>query len=135
MQNEYARVFRALSDETRVRILEMLCQGEQCACQLLSGLEIGQSTLSHHMKILCQSGIVKGTRVGVWMYYAIDGEGCRHAGRLLNAVANKDMKRWLQAFRLVGLALRPFRPAAPRLDADPAYACCAPQSRGAEGEC
>lgn len=78
--NEYLRVFRALSDENRIKILEKLSEGEQCACCLLEGLGISQSTLSHHMKILCESGLVRGERVGVWMYYSIDGEGCRHAG-------------------------------------------------------
>ena len=86
--NEYLRVFRALSDENRIKILEKLSEGEQCACCLLEGLGISQSTLSHHMKILCESGLVRGERVGVWMYYSIDGEGCRHAGTLLNSVAN-----------------------------------------------
>ena len=51
--NEYLRVFRALSDENRIKILEKLSEGEQCACCLLEGLGISQSTLSHHMKILC----------------------------------------------------------------------------------
>ena len=53
-----AKVFKAFCDENRLQILEMLRSGEKCACVLLENLQISQSTLSHHMKILCDSGIV-----------------------------------------------------------------------------
>ena len=52
MNSEYMRVFKAFTDESRVRVLELLCDGEQCACVLLDDLKIKQPTLSHHMKIL-----------------------------------------------------------------------------------
>jgi DNA-binding transcriptional ArsR family regulator len=71
-----------------VQILDLLRHGEQCACVLLEDLEISQPTLSHHMKILCQSGIVKSRRAGKWSYYEIDPEGCAHAKRLLDRVAD-----------------------------------------------
>ena len=122
--NEYLRVFRALSDENRIKILEKLSEGEQCACCLLEGWGISQSTLSHHMKILCESGLVRGERVGVWMYYSIDGEGCRHAGKLLNSVANGDMKRWLRFFRIVARIVKPFAGKAPESKSDYARCCC-----------
>ena len=77
MKSELIRVFRALTDENRVRVLELLCEGEQCACVLLEGLQISQPSLSHHMKILCDSGIVKSRRVGPWQYYSIDSDGCK----------------------------------------------------------
>ena len=101
MDNEYLRIFRALSDENRIRVLELLSHGEQCACVLISDLRISQPTLSHHMKILCASGLVKSRRVGKWNYYSIDAEGCRHAGGLLNAIVNHDMERWLKAARVL----------------------------------
>ena len=87
MNGDYLRVFRAFSDEKRLRVLEMLMQGEQCACDLLQELEISQPTLSYHMKILCQSGIVKERPVGPWKYYSIDAEGCGYAQRLLQALS------------------------------------------------
>jgi DNA-binding transcriptional ArsR family regulator len=54
---------------------------------LLEDLEISQPTLSHHMKILCESGIVKSRKAGKWSYYEIDSEGCTYAKRLLDRVA------------------------------------------------
>ena len=59
MNGDYLRVFRAFSDERRLRVLELLAEGEKCACVLLEELEISQPTLSYHMKILRRSGIVK----------------------------------------------------------------------------
>ena len=64
-----AKVFKAFCDEKRLRILEMLQSGEKCACHLLDKMDIGQSTLSHHMKILCESGVVQGRKEGKWTYY------------------------------------------------------------------
>ena len=89
--NEYFRVFKAFSDANRVRILELLCKGEQCACVLLDDLAIGQPTLSHHMKILTESGIVKSRREGRWQHYSIDDTGCDYARKLLDGLKRGDM--------------------------------------------
>lgn len=70
-----ARVFKALGDENRLQILKLLHSGEKCACVLLEDLHISQSTLSHHMKILCDAGIVNGRKDGKWVHYSIDEEG------------------------------------------------------------
>ena len=78
-----ARVFKAFCDENRLRILELLGSGEKCACMLLKDLQIGQSTLSHHMKILCDSGVVDARKDGKWTHYSISEEGSRMAARLL----------------------------------------------------
>ena len=86
MQNKYldnARVFKAFCDENRLMILEMLQSGEKCACVLLEQLEISQPTLSHHMKILCASGIVSPRKDGKWTHYSISAEGCEKAAVLL----------------------------------------------------
>jgi len=83
---EYAWVFQALSDEKRLSILEMLHDRERCAHDLLDRLDISQSTLSYHMKILCRSGIVVGRQVGKWMYYRISEEGSAHACRILHSM-------------------------------------------------
>ena len=72
--NEYAQItklFKALGDENRIQILRMLRGGEKCACELLEELNISQSTLSHHMKILCDVGIVLAHKEGKWMHYSI----------------------------------------------------------------
>ena len=78
-----ARVFKAMCDPNRVRILELLQTGEVCACALLEQLEISQPTLSHHMKILCDSGLVTGRKEGKWMHYSISEEGRGQALALL----------------------------------------------------
>lgn len=84
--NEYeknAKVFKAFCDENRLMILELLQTGEKCACRLLEDLNIGQSTLSHHMKILCDSGVVKARKEGKWIHYSISPEGSAYAKNLL----------------------------------------------------
>ena len=68
-------IFKALGDENRIRILKLLHSGEKCACKLLEELNISQSTLSHHMKILCDAGIVTGRKEGKWRNYSICCEG------------------------------------------------------------
>lgn len=67
-----AAVFKALGDETRLTILDMLSCGEICACEILEGLHLTQPTISHHMKILQQVGLVKARKDGRWMHYSID---------------------------------------------------------------
>lgn len=83
-----AKVFKAFCDENRLMILELLQSGEKCACRLLENLQIGQSTLSHHMKILCESGIVQGRKEGKWTYYSISAEGSSYAKELLTVLTN-----------------------------------------------
>ena len=70
-----ARIFKALADENRLQILTLLKKGELCACHLLEELNITQPTLSHHMKLLCDSGIVNFRKEGKWMHYSISAEG------------------------------------------------------------
>ena len=79
-----ARVFKAFCDENRLQILEMLRSGEKCACKLLEELQISQSTLSHHMKILCDAGIVQGRKEGKWVHYSLDPAGAKRAKELLD---------------------------------------------------
>ncbi|MHB8963645.1 MAG: ArsR/SmtB family transcription factor [Saccharofermentanales bacterium] len=87
---EDAKVFKALCDENRLQILEMLRSGEKCACRLLDHLDIGQSTLSHHMKILCDSGIVVSRSEGKWTYYSISAEGSDSAKHLLDVLTAEE---------------------------------------------
>ena len=76
-------VFKAFGDENRIRVLQMLCSGEKCACKLLEELNVTQPTLSHHMKILCESGIVASRQEGKWTYYWLDSSGSQAAAELL----------------------------------------------------
>lgn len=81
-----AKVFKAFCDENRLMILELLQTGEKCACKLLEDLNIGQSTLSHHMKILCDSGVVNARKEGKWTHYSISTEGSSYAKELLGKI-------------------------------------------------
>lgn len=74
-----ALIFKAFCDENRIRIVKLLRTGEKCACKLLEELNITQPTLSHHMKILCDSGVVIGRKEGKWMHYSISDEGAKYA--------------------------------------------------------
>jgi len=78
-----AGIFRAFCDETRLSVLELLQNGEKCACVILERVAVGQSTLSHHMKILVNSGIVNARKEGKWTYYSINGKNGKNAVRLL----------------------------------------------------
>jgi ArsR family transcriptional regulator len=69
---DYVPAIKALSDETRLKIIEMLSFGEMCACDILEGLSISQSTLSYHMKILSESALVFAVRDGAWMRYTLN---------------------------------------------------------------
>lgn len=81
-----AIIFKALCDENRIKILELLTMGEKCACKLLEEINITQPTMSHHMKILCDSGIVVGRKEGKWMHYSISAEGSEYAMQCLQAL-------------------------------------------------
>ena len=76
-------IFKALCDENRVQIIRLLQNGEKCACRLLEAMQCTQPTLSHHMKILCDSGLVAGRKEGKWMYYSISEEGAEFAANIL----------------------------------------------------
>lgn len=90
-----AIIFKAFCDENRIRILQLLQGGEKCACRLLEEMNITQPTLSHHMKILCDSGIVVGRKEGKWTHYSISAQGAEYAEKCLKALTmvngvNKD---------------------------------------------
>ena len=73
--SEYASYFAALADEHRIRIVAMLLDGEMFAGNILKELDISQPTLSHHMKVLCESGIVSARKNGRWTFYSISENG------------------------------------------------------------
>ena len=81
---EYVKVFKALADEKRLMLLYCLFnKGEQCSTQLAEALNLPQSSLSYHMKILCESGIVLRREDGKWTYYNVSLEGRNNAQRIL----------------------------------------------------
>lgn len=93
MKNRYtetADIFKAFCDENRIRILEMLQTGEKCGCKLLEELNVTQPTLSHHMKILCDSGIVEGRKEGKWTHYKISNDGRNNALKLLEEITRTN---------------------------------------------
>ena len=83
-----ALLFRAMGDDVRLRIVQLIhASGELCAADLLKSVSIVQSTLSHHMKILCESGVVACRRQGKWSYYSIDAQKLEEAAAYLETVA------------------------------------------------
>lgn len=80
---EQARVFKAFCDDKRLRILELLRGGEKCACVLIERMNVGQSALSYHMKILVESGVVESRQEGKWTHYKISDKGSAFALSLL----------------------------------------------------
>ena len=87
---EQAKLFKALGDPRRLQILELLRSGEKCACVLLDHMQMPQSSLSYHMKILCDSGIVEGRPDGKWMHYHISPFGSEIAIALLRQITAVD---------------------------------------------
>lgn len=81
-----ARIFKALSDETRLRILCLLLEGELCVCDIMEVLQLPQSTVSRHLAYLKNSGWVNDRRCGVWMYYAIADSGGQLRNSLLDSL-------------------------------------------------
>ena len=89
--NEYAGLFKVLSDPNRLMILDMLSCGELCACVILEKFQITQPTLSHHMKTLCGSKIVNSRKDGKWMYYSLNDETAQSMKAFLEEVtASKE---------------------------------------------
>ena len=83
LYQEQAKVFKAFCDPKRLAILEQLRSGEKCACVLLEPLDLTQSGLSYHMKILCESGIVVSRQEGKWTHYSLSSTGSKAAVELL----------------------------------------------------
>lgn len=72
--DEHSLFFKALSDPNRIMIVDMLSCGELCACTILEAFSLSQPTLSHHMKILCRSGLVVPRKDGKWTHYSLNRE-------------------------------------------------------------
>ena len=90
---ESARVFKALCDPKRLAILEQLRSGEKCACSLQEPMDLTQSGLSYHMKILCDSGLVVSRQEGKWTYYRLSVTGRDEAVELLLKFTTPDERQ------------------------------------------
>ena len=87
---ENAKVFKALCDPKRLAILEQLRSGEKCACALQEPMDLTQSGLSYHMKILCDSKLVVSRQEGKWTHYRLSEAGRDKAVKLLLAITTPD---------------------------------------------
>jgi ArsR family transcriptional regulator, arsenate/arsenite/antimonite-responsive transcriptional repressor len=83
----FSRVFRALSDETRIRIVALLGHGELCVCHLENALELGQSNVSRHLAVLKAAGVVDSRRDGTWVYYRLVTQDVPELQSILDGVA------------------------------------------------
>lgn len=81
-----ANIMKAFGDESRLYILSLLRSRELCGNMLLKELELSQPTLSHHMKILCDAGVVRSRKEGRWVYYSINPSGITGAEKILVAM-------------------------------------------------
>src|ERR1035437_10870570 len=88
-----ARLFHALSDETRLRIVGKLLGGEQCVCNLTDALDAGQSRLSFHLKALKDAGLVTDRRAGRWIHYLLNPQTLAPPRHLPGAVERCDARR------------------------------------------
>jgi len=84
------KVFKALSDDNRLSIIESLRSSEKCGCTLLEELNIVQSTLSHHMKILVECELVESRKDGKWTYYALNDRCCEKVIDSLGTLMKKS---------------------------------------------
>ena len=89
-----ATLFHALSDETRLEILDRLRNGERCVCELSDSLKAAQSRLSFHLKVLKEAGLIRDRPEGRWMYYALNEEAFEEVEDFL-----RSMKKAVKAGR------------------------------------
>lgn len=87
---EYAKVFKAISDAKRLEILALLAGGELCACRILERFHVTQPTLSHDMKLLCEAGLVVSRKEGKWSYYSLNQERLSEIQVVLAGIADYD---------------------------------------------
>lgn len=73
----YAKMMKALSDPNRVKILDILSCGTRCACDLLEHFDFTQPTLSHHIKVLKEAGLVSTEKIGTWHHYSTNQENVK----------------------------------------------------------
>ncbi|TCT15394.1 ArsR family transcriptional regulator [Natranaerovirga pectinivora] len=94
MEKDYtinAKIFKALSDTNRLKIIDILSCGEKCACDILQEFDFTQPTLSHHMKVLMECGLVKCRKDGLWCHYSLDHTNANKLVLfLMNTITNTE---------------------------------------------
>ena len=86
-------LFHALSDETRLEIIELLRRGERCVCELTDTLDAAQSRLSFHLRVLKDAGIVRDRKDGRWVYYKLDSEAFEEVETLVSGMKPRVVSR------------------------------------------
>ena len=81
-------ICKVLADANRLRIVRILSDGEKCGCKLLEKFEITQSTLSHHMKLLCECGLVQLRKEGKWCHYSLNRETLEAFKQFIEGLSN-----------------------------------------------
>ncbi|SNR98915.1 transcriptional regulator, ArsR family [Anaerovirgula multivorans] len=89
----YADLFKALSDENRLKILLMLTYGEMCACDIQDQLDLTQPTISHHMKVLQKAELVNIDKRGKWMYYSINDKRAQELCKMVKEITTSCEER------------------------------------------
>lgn len=92
-REEIAAICKAMSDINRLRIIEMLIQGEKCGCNLLDELQVTQPTLSHHMKVLSDCGLVISKKDGKWQHYSINRNKFKEYNEYITTCCGKEYKK------------------------------------------
>ena len=92
MKKELRQFSKRFVMKTAIRIIKLLRSGEKCACKLLEEINVTQPTLSHHMKILCDSEIVVGRKEGKWTHYSISEKGVEQAKECLRQLTTLDVE-------------------------------------------
>ena len=87
-----ARVAKALADPRRIEMVRLLAQqlAPVCACDIVERFDLSQPTVSHHLKILREAGLIRRTQQGLWAFYELDQEGARVLGGLSDLVEPED---------------------------------------------
>ena len=85
------KIYKAIGEINRIKILEMLSSGEKCACVLLENFNFTQPTLSHHMRVLMGCGIVKCRKEGTWIHYSLEETICNDTIKFLEKILNKGV--------------------------------------------
>jgi ArsR family transcriptional regulator, arsenate/arsenite/antimonite-responsive transcriptional repressor len=86
MANRIDKTFRAFADHNRLRILHLLSRGEQCVCDLMDVLNMGQSKVSRHLSYLKRSGLVCDRKEGLWVYYSLEKPLTKFHKRILSCL-------------------------------------------------
>lgn len=87
-----AKIFQALSDETRLLILDHLKEGEQCVCDLTDAFKTGQSRLSFHLRVLKEAGLVLDRPEGRWVYYALNPDAIEELQETIGSLKDSSSR-------------------------------------------